>query len=45
MNSKIKLIKSKCMNAKPKMKKSDSKKTLNSGGFLENEELNDSLDM
>ena len=30
MNSKIQLIKNKCMNVKPRLKKSDSKKTLNS---------------
>jgi hypothetical protein len=44
MNSKIQLIKSKCMSIKPKLKKSESKKSLNSG-CVENELLNDSVDM
>ena len=44
MNSKIQLIKSKCMNVKPKLGKSDSKKTLNSM-WMDDEPLNESLDL
>lgn len=43
-NYKIDLIKSKCMNIKPKFKKIDSKKTLTSMWMLNNE-CNDSVDM
>lgn len=44
MTSKIQLIKSKCMNVKPRLGKSDSKKTLNSV-WMDNEPLNDSVDL
>lgn len=39
INSKIELIRSKCMNVKPKMTKNSSKKTLNSV-WMSNEQLN-----
>ena len=39
ISSKLELIKSKCMNNKPKMSKADSKKTLNSL-LMNNDELN-----
>lgn len=39
MNSKIQLIKSKCMKVKPQIGRSDSKKTLNSI-WMDNEPLN-----
>jgi hypothetical protein len=44
INSKIQLIKSKCMNPKPRLGKSDSKKTLNSM-WMDNEPLNESADL
>ena len=44
INSKIQLIKSKCMNVKPRLGKSDSKKTLNSV-WMDNEPLNESVDL
>jgi hypothetical protein len=44
MNSKIQLIKNKCMNAKPKLGKSDSRKTMNSV-WMSNEQMNDSVDL
>lgn len=44
MNSKIQLIKSKCMNVKPRIGKSDSKRTLNSV-WMANQQLNQSVDL
>lgn len=44
MSSKIQLIKNKCMTVKPKLGKSDSKKTLNSV-WMSNQQLNESADL
>ena len=44
MNSKLQLIKSKCMQLPKSMKRSDSKQTLESE-WLQNEQLNDSVDL
>lgn len=44
MNSKLELIKSKCMNNRPKLGRSDSRKTMNSV-WMSGEQLNDSVDL
>lgn len=44
MNSKIQLIKNKCMNPKPKLPRSDSRRTINSM-WMADEHLNDSVDL
>ncbi len=40
----MELIKSKCMNARPKLGKSDSRKTMNSV-WMSNQQMNDSVDL